>query len=99
MLCRQCLSPERKFGFEPVSGRGTIKTWTVMRDAFLPGFRPDVPYVVAEVELEEQAGLRMIAQIVDGADADLAIGSPVDVVFEDLAGGVAVPHFQLRKQA
>jgi uncharacterized OB-fold protein len=99
MLCAQCLSPDRIFEFQPVSGRGSIRTWTVVRDGFLPGFRSEVPYVVAEVELEEQAGLRVIGQIVDSADTDLAIGSPVEVVFEDLAGGLAVPHFRPRRRA
>src|SRR5437764_5884220 len=52
-LCQSCLSQDRAFRFEPVSGRATIRTWTVMRQAFLPGFQGDIPYVVAEVELEE----------------------------------------------
>jgi uncharacterized protein len=98
VLCSQCLSPERVFTFEPVSGRAKIKTWTTMRDAFLPGFRPDVPYVVVEVELEEQAGLRMIVQLVDATAADLVIGAPVEVVFDDVAEGIAVPQARLRSQ-
>lgn len=95
MICANCLSPERSFEFSPVSGRGRLRSWTVMHDAFLPGFRPDVPYVVADVELDEQPGLRLIAVLVDGPDAALALGAPVEVVFEDVAEGVAVPHFRL----
>jgi len=98
MLCPSCQSQDRDFRFEPVSGRGTIRTWTVMRQAFLPGFQGDVPYVVAEVELEEQAGLKMIGQLIDGMNAELTIGAPVEVVFADVAEGMSVPHFQMRTQ-
>lgn len=94
VICVNCLSPERAFRSERVSGRGRVRSWTVMRDAFLPGFRPDVPYVVVDVELEEQAGLRMIGQLV-GTDDGLALDAPVEVSFDDVAEGMAVPQFRL----
>ena len=99
MICPNCLSYERSFRYQPVSGRGTVRTWTVMRDAFLPGFRPDVPYVVVSVELEEQAGLKIVGRLVDGPEAPLAIGAPVEVVFDDVADGVSVPEFTLAGRA
>jgi len=95
MICPNCLSSERSFQYQPVSGRGTVKTWTIMRDAFLPGFRGDVPYVVVDVALEEQPGLKMIGRLVDGAEAPLAIGAPVEVVFDDVGDGISVPQFRL----
>jgi uncharacterized OB-fold protein len=66
-----------------------------MRDAFLPGFQGDVPYVVADVELDEQPGLRMVARLVDGPAARLVLGAPVEVAFDDVADGVAIPCFRL----
>lgn len=97
-ICTNCLSPDRSFRFEPLSGRGRLKSWTVVRDAFLPGFKDDVPYVVAEVELAEQPGLTMVGRLLDGADAPLALGAAVEVAFEDLADGVAVPAFTLSEE-
>jgi uncharacterized OB-fold protein len=67
----------------------------VIRDAFLPGFAPYVPYVVAAVELEEQPGLRMVARLVDGPDGPLAHGAAVETRFDDVAPGVAIPVFGL----
>ena len=99
VICVNCLSPERTFRSEPVSGTGHIRSWTVMHDAFLPGFRPDVPYVVVDVELEEQEGLRMIGQLVDGAGEGPALGAAVEVVFDDVAEGMAVPQFRLVARA
>ena len=94
VICVNCLSRERSFRFEPVSGRGRIRSWTVMHDAFLPGFRPDVPYVVVDVELEEQAGLRMIGQLVEAGADGPSLDAPVEVVFDDVAEGMAIPQFR-----
>ncbi|HEX3566184.1 MAG TPA: OB-fold domain-containing protein, partial [Acidimicrobiales bacterium] len=93
-ICRQCLSPDRSFHFEPVSERATVRTWTVVRDAFLAGFAGDVPYVLAEAELDEQEGLRLVLFLVDGTESEMQVGMPVEIVFDDVTDGVSVPHFR-----
>ena len=40
------------------------------------------PYVIALVELEAQVGLRLMTNIVACEPADVTIGMPVQVVFE-----------------
>jgi len=74
-----------------VSGRGTVFTFTVNRHAFNPTV--PVPYVIAIVELAEQAGLRFTTDIVNCAVDDVEIGMPVEVLFER-AGEAWVPIFQ-----
>lgn len=64
-----------------------------MRQSFLPGF--DVPFVLVDVELQAQADLRMIGRLMDGPDAAVSVGSPVSIVFEDIAPHVSVPAFGL----
>jgi uncharacterized OB-fold protein len=81
VVCTRCLAREPSFRYEPVSGRGRVTTWTVVHRAFHPGFAADVPYVVAEVELAEQAGLGMVARLAGARPADLGIGTPVEVAF------------------
>ena len=76
-----------------VTGNGVVRSWTVIRQSFLPGF--DVPFILVDVELAEQADLRVIGRLVDGVGAELALGAPVRVVFEDLTAGIAVPAFEL----
>jgi uncharacterized OB-fold protein len=93
VMCGNCLSPEPSFHYQRVSGRGRVTTWTVVHQAFLAGFAAEVPYVVADVELEEQVGLRMVARLAGARPGDVAIGLPVEVAFDDVAAGVAVPHF------
>jgi hypothetical protein len=74
-----------------------VRSWTIVRDAFLPGFEADVPYLLVDVELDVQAELRMIGRLVDGPDADIAIGDRVTVTFDRLADDVAVPSFRLAR--
>jgi uncharacterized protein len=99
VVCAGCLSTDPSFTFDEVSGTGTVKSWTVMRRAFLPAFHADVPYVIVEVELAEQPGLTMVGRLVDGPDAELALGLPVTTVFLDVAPDLAIPEFELAEDA
>jgi uncharacterized protein len=65
---------------QPVSGKGTIFTFTVNHQQYHPEVPP--PYVVAVVELAEQAGLRLPTNIVDCDPDGVSIGAPVHVRFE-----------------
>ncbi|OBG28682.1 hypothetical protein A5672_03850 [Mycobacterium alsense] len=95
IVCPHCHSSDPGFEFVPVRGRGTVRSWTVVRQALLPGFDDDLPFVLVDVELVEQDGLRLIGRLLDGPDADLRVGAAVTVGFEDLAPGLAVPAFEL----
>lgn len=66
-----------------------------MRKAFLPGF--DVPFVLVDVELDEQADLRVIARLLDGVDGELRLGARVVAAFEDLTDEITVPAFELAR--
>jgi uncharacterized OB-fold protein len=93
VVCTTCGSTDPGFEFVAVSGRGLVRSWTVVRQSFLPGF--DVPFVLVDVELSEQSDLRLVGRLVDGVEGDLHLGAQVTAVFEDLAAGIAVPAFEL----
>lgn len=97
VVCPHCGSPEPAFEFVPVDGSGSIRSWTVMRQSFLPGF--ELPFVLVDVELSAQPDVRLIGRLVDGPDVPLRLGAPVRLVFEDLAPDVAVPAFALERIA
>lgn len=92
-MCPQCLLDPPDFDWAPVSGRGELVTWTIVHDAFLPGFAPLVPYAVGDVRLAEQADLRFVARLLDVEFDDLRIGLPVSVRFVDGGEGTRVPVF------
>ena len=93
ITCPNCHSLDPEFTFEPVSGRGRVKTWTVIRQSFLQGF--DVPFLLVDVQLDDQPQVRMIGRPLDGPETILHSGDPVILGFEDIALGVSVPAFSL----
>jgi len=92
--CPSCGSS--KLGFEPVSGAGTVETFSVIHHSFVPEFADRTPYVIAWIALPEQAGLRVFANVTGCVPDEVAIGMPVTVGFEQ-RDGRAVPNF--RKKA
>lgn len=93
VVCEHCGSITPDFQFSAVDGGGVIRSWTVVRQSFLPGF--DTPYLLVDVELDAQPGLRFVARLLDEIGVALSIGARVTVAFEDIAEGVAVPAFRL----
>ncbi len=77
-----------------MSGRATLYSYTVMHDAPAPGFADHLPYIVVVAELEEQENLLITTNLVDADPADLRIGLPLEVTFDELAPGDVVPQFR-----
>ncbi len=90
-LCPRCQSDH--LDAAPVSGKGKVYTFTVVHHMFHPGFADDMPYSLALVELDEQPGLRILANVVACENDDLRIGMPVEVTFEE-RDGLTVPQFR-----
>jgi uncharacterized OB-fold protein len=88
-VCPRCLSAE--VAPKPVSGAGKVVTFTVNHQPWRPDLRE--PYVVAIVELAEQAGLRFVTNIVGMPPGEVFIGMPVRVRFEQ-AEDVWLPLFE-----
>jgi uncharacterized OB-fold protein len=95
VVCGHCGSTKPDFRFVPVSGDGTVRSWTVVRQAFLPGFEDDLPFLLVDVELTEHPDVRLIGRLLDGPDAPPDLGARVALAFEDLTAEVAVPAFRL----
>jgi uncharacterized OB-fold protein len=89
-VCPVCLSSSTEW--VRASGRGTVYTFTVTFQNQAPGFREELPYVLAVVELAE--GIRMITNIVGGAPSEMRIGMPVEVVFDDVTPEVTLAKFR-----
>lgn len=77
-VCPRCLSAD--VAPEPVSGAGKVLTCTVNHQPWRADLKE--PYVVAIVELVEQAGLRFVTNIVGMPPDEVFIGMPVQVRFE-----------------
>jgi uncharacterized OB-fold protein len=88
--CRHCGAPT---ALEPVSGRGTIFSFIVVRHQAVPGHTP--PYVVAIVDLDEQRGLRLTGRV-DADPARVTIGAAVRAEIRAIGdSGFSGPTFVL----
>ena len=75
------------------SGRGTVYSYTVVRQSYHPFFRNHAPYAVAYIDLEE--GPRIMSNVIGVEDplSDISIGMAVEVVWEDHED-LAIPLFK-----
>lgn len=67
--------------YEPVSGEGSVHTYTVVHRSFAPGWTGREPYVLAWVDLPE--GARAFGQVVECPPDQVHIGMRVRVTFMD----------------
>ena len=88
-ICRRCLS--RKVGPQPTSGRGVVASYTINHQPWIPGLK--LPYVVAIVQLEEQADLRLMTNMPRTPIDQVRVGLPVTVYFEQ-QDAIYLPLFE-----
>ena len=91
-LCPACWS--REFTWERLSGRGRVNSWVVFHQSYFRGYDSELPYNVAEVELEE--GPRLLTNLVGIKNDEIRAGIPVEIVFDDVNAEVTLAKFRPR---
>lgn len=86
-----CPTCDADLAHRPVSGRGTVFSYTVNEQPFHPDVEP--PYAIAIVVLDEQDDLRLITNLVNVELEEIEVDMPVQVVFE-AHGEIHVPLFE-----
>ena len=92
-VCPHCLS-DRTVWIR-ATGKGTVYSFNVIRQNPSPGWRDEVPYVIAYVDLEE--GVRMLTNIVECKPEDVYVGMPVEATWERVED-VAITKFRPLRQ-
>jgi len=88
-MCPHCWS--EAVTLVPAKGLGTLYTWSTVFVNDLPPFNAKLPYVAAQVDLEE--GVRVTTIISGASPKDLEIGMPVKLGFEAISDEVTIPVF------
>jgi uncharacterized OB-fold protein len=99
-MCPSCRSLVSHW--EQLSGRGHVWSFVISHPPLLPAYSAVAPYNVIVVALDEDPALRLVGNLVAGPDAPLnsidpatiAIGEPVEVVFDAARNGIAMPRWQ-----
>ncbi len=91
-VCSECHSMASDW--QEVPGTGEVYTYTIVHRPIAPG--QEVPFVIAVVALEASGGVRIISNLVGVDPAAVAIGMPVELVWEDMSQDLAIPRFRPR---
>lgn len=94
VVCPRCGSTDPDWEWARIPSSGTLRTWTVVRQSFLPAFVGLVPYTLVDVELHAGEGIRVVGRLLNDSGAPLSIGAAMRVVFDELDEGIAIPAFE-----
>jgi uncharacterized OB-fold protein len=89
-ICPRCLGNDLRW--VEAGTRGEVYTWTVVHHATvetMPG-----PYIVVVVSLTDAPGVRLLGNMWTIAGEELAIGLPVEAVFDDVGEGVTLVNWR-----
>ena len=89
-ICPGCRSADSDW--KELSGRGEVYTFTIVHRPIAAG--QELPFAIAVIALEDSGGLRMISNLVGASPEAIAIGMPVELVWEDLGAELALPRFR-----
>ena len=89
-VCPACRSTESDW--QEVEGRGEVYTYTTVHRPIAA--EQELPFLIAVISLEDSGGLRLMSNLVSVAPEDVAIGMPVELVWEDMSADLALPRFR-----
>lgn len=89
-MCPLCGSTA--FEWQQARGDGAVHSCAITRHAVHPAFAGRTPLATVEVRLRE--GVILTSNLVDVPPDEVAIGMAVEVVFEDIGAGIALPLFR-----
>jgi uncharacterized protein len=99
--CQRVLFPLRQvctgcsgesLSLETSSGKGTLYSFTTQHRPSHPFFAEDVPYTLVLVDMAE--GFRVFANLVEGSEDDIAVGSSLEAVFDDVDSDLTLLRFR-----
>ena len=90
--CPDCGAFDR--GHLVTSGRGTVFSYVVHRHPPVPG--KELPIVIALIDLDE--GVRMVGEVVDVPDDEIAIGMQLRVDFRAVDDELTLPVWRRLKE-
>jgi uncharacterized OB-fold protein len=92
-LCPKCRSWDCQW--VRLAGTAIVSSFVVVHHVTVPAFADEAPYAVARVTLDgTDDKVRMTTNIIDCPWAQVRVGMPVTVVFEDVTPEVTLPKFR-----
>jgi len=92
VLCAVCQSSASDWVAS--AGRGTVFTYTIVTHPVHAAVVDSVPYAVVVVELDDCGQVLVPSNVVDCPPDEVAVGMPVEVVFERVTDEITIPRFR-----
>jgi hypothetical protein len=92
LVCKTCQC--RELEFRDVTGDGTLYSFTVSEQSFVPGFEDRLPLAIGLVQLDVQGIVRLLCNIEDRHVSSLEVDMPMRLIFEQLESGSVIPQFE-----
>jgi uncharacterized OB-fold protein len=89
-ICSRCYSAS--YTWAPISGRGTVYSYTIVHRAPTPAYQEDVPYAIVHVAMAE--GIRMAGNLIGADPETVAIDGPVRITYQDLTPEWTILQFE-----
>lgn len=92
-FCPSCYSWE--FEWKVLSGLGRVESFSVVQHSAVPSFKDDLPYVVAVIAVAgTDDRVLLTSNVVQCPWEEVAVGMPVEIVFNDLTAEATLPQFR-----
>ena len=93
-ICPHCLSSD--VAYQKAKGTGKIYSMSIVYQNRSPGFKDEVPYIIAYIELDE--GIQIFSNVIGAKDpTTVKVGDRVQVTFEDVTPEITLPKFAVAK--
>ena len=80
--CPYCQAED--YQWQTLSGKATLYTYIIITQPVFPQWREIAPYNVVQVAPDEAPNVHMVSNVVDVDNADLKIGMPLEIVYDDV---------------
>lgn len=90
IICATCLS--RNVGPRAVAGTGTVYSYTINHQPWLPDM--PVPFAIAVVDVDGAPGVRVTAQVITDDPEAVRIGQRMRVRFQNVEDHVWLPEWE-----
>lgn len=93
VMCSRCQSSAHEW--VESAGRGSVYTYTIVVHPVHPATAAAVPYTVVVVQLDDCGNVLVPSNLVDCPPGDVAVGMPVEVVWERVSDEITLPRFRV----
>lgn len=92
--CAKCGSADTRWVNLGSDITAKIYSYVISYRPFMPGFQDELPYIIAQAELDGVEDVRIMCNVLACKPEDIKIGMPVEMIWQDITEDRALPQWQ-----